>query len=307
MQVSSHRFFPSAPSALPSRVASAQKPSDSGRSDSVELGRGVSEWTPPVSLAKLAPAQETQNSGDQVLEKMRPYIKNVFVVSPAVEGAPPVLGGQGEENRVDLPQHLKEVPSNRWVITPKIEASHAQYLAERSNDELRSGNDELKNFVAPLLAERYGSQEGAVAVELGPATNTDIAKSFQGKDNLYFGLDVSRPFLERARELTNEPGYKLNDAYQVLGDTYQMPFQDDVADVVCVSCHPPFVSATAADKIRAFAEVKRVLKPSGEFALFPWDPEKAQPEVHEYINREFDVVNSHSQHAGRELVILRAK
>lgn len=292
---------------LPAQTLPAREPSSPGLEDVCEFGNLRPQASPELSLKQFARTPAQKGSTDEVLQKMRPYIKDVFVVADASGSAPPVLGGKGVENSVELPRELREVPSKRWVITPQIEASHQNLLAEKSNDELRSENREIKSFIAPILAERYRGMSGSVSVELGPATNTDIAKSLKTEDSLYFGMDVSRPFLERARELVNEPGHKIENAYQVLGDTYQMPFQDDIADIVCVSCHPPFVSATPADKIRAFAEVKRVLKPEGEFALFPWDPSKVQPEVADYIQKEFELVGSHSQHAGRELVFLRAR
>lgn len=307
MQISFPRFQPVQRQNVPVGARSTQEPSARSIEDVCEFGRLQVSEPLDLPIRSFARPQIGKGSNEELLQKMRPYIKDVFVVTAATGTAPPVLGGRGEENGVELPQSLKEIPSKRWVITPQIEASHQNLLEQRSNDELRSGNEEIKSFIAPILAERYQGKAGSVAVELGPATNTDIAKSLQSEDSLYFGMDVSRPFLERARELVNEPGHELENAYQVLGDTYRMPFQDDIADIVCVSCHPPFVSATPADKIRAFAEVKRVLKPNGEFALFPWDPTKVGQEVKEYLGKEFDLVESHSQYPGRELVFLRAR
>jgi SAM-dependent methyltransferase len=266
----------------------------------------------------ISPGQRLRDSGRSnsvmsdstaaLLQRMKPYLKDVHVVLPPKGDAPAVLGGSGVENSVSIPQHLKSIPTGRWVVTPEIESFHASNLAESSNEQLRNEDQELKRFVAPILAQRYGHTEGNVAVELGPATSTDLARSLQGGSgkNLYFGMDISKPLLDKARELTNEPGYKIADAYQVYGDTYRMPFQDDVADVVCVSCHPPFFSADSADKIRALAEVQRVLKPGGEFALFPWDANR-DPEAHKFLTAQFEVVARHSEMPDREMLILKAK
>lgn len=257
--------------------------------------------TPPTGLTRK-PFQPQQTP--ELLERMRPYLREVHVVSPAAQGAPPVLGGEGI-----APSQLPTLPSRRWVVTPEIEAAHRQQMEVTDNSTLRRQDQELKTFVVPILARRYGSEQNQVAVELGPADNTDLAGVLGQGNNLYFGMDLSKPLLEKNRELVNEPGYYIPEAYQVHGDTYQMPFRAGVADVVAVSCHPPFVSATADDQLTALSEVHRVLKPGGEFVLFPWREDRHDPRVNEFLSRNFELVESHSSHQGseRKLLILKAR
>lgn len=288
-------------------------PSSVNQKETLELSTGLnetlvqSEEIVNATLAEPVGREAEQDSTKALLAKMKPYIKGVHVVSAAKDGMPPILSGQGVENNVAIPEGLSALPGERWVMTPRIERAHERFLAKTTNAELRTQNFETKQYLGPFLSERYGDKTGQVIVELGPATNTDLAEAIGGEGNLYFGLDVSRPLMERSRELLNEPGFRLEDTYQVEGDTYRMPFEDDVADVLCVSCHPPFVSAEPADKIRALAEVKRVLKPGGEFALFPWNSEERHPEVKRFLSEEFELMETGSTMGNRDLLILKAK
>lgn len=257
--------------------------------------------TPPTGLTRVP--FKTQDT-PELLERMRPYLRDVHVVSPPTGGAPPILGGRGI-----APEQFSSLPSRRWVVTDRIEASHRERMGAADNQELRSADQELKGFVVPILQKRYGTAQEQVAIELGPADNTDLAGILGQGDNLFFGMDLSKPLLEKNRELVNEPGYYIPEAYQVQGDTYKMPFNDDVADVICVSCHPPFVSSTPADKMTALGEVHRVLKPGGEFVLFPWKDSRQEPEVEAFLHDKFEVVEEHVSHlaSDRKLLVLKAR
>lgn len=123
----------------------------------------------------------------------------------------------------------------------------------------------------------------------------------------YFATDLSLPLLERERDPVTEPGYQIANAGQVQGDTYALPYETGTADFVFTSCHPPVVSSSPADRIQAFGEVARVLKPGGEFILFPWDASAQHPAVAAFIDRNFERVDARTSPYGRQMVALRKR
>ncbi len=238
------------------------------------------------------------------LEELGGFIRDVYVVEP---GSPPILGGKPSEASVILPEELASIPSNRWEVTPEIERFHREHFGARSNEQLRQKEGfELTEVVGPFLAERYGEQKDLKVIELGASTSPAVATTLQKNFSHYFGLDASQPLLERNRDLITEPGFEVSRAYPVLGNTYNMPFTDDVADVVFTSCHPPFVSSSPGDMIQAFAEVHRVLKPGGEFLLFPSYPGEFEPAVNDWVENHFEVVATEARSSrDRQVVIYR--
>src|SRR5262249_33288574 len=49
-----------------------------------------------------------------------------------------------------------------------------------------------------------------------------------------------------------------------------LPIPADSLDLVIALCHNPVYEWDEAKRIRALAEVRRVLKPGGEYVIFPW-------------------------------------
>ncbi|MBI3924552.1 MAG: class I SAM-dependent methyltransferase [Armatimonadetes bacterium] len=243
--------------------------------------------------------------GEAVLAELRPFLREVRILQP---GQPPILGGTPSRENVPLPDGLAAIPSQRWTVTPRIEAFHRDRLSHQSNAELRQEEGvELLDFIGPLLARHFAGRAGMNVVELGPATSTTVPTALKDQLAHYFGMDLSVPFLERSRDLLTEEGYRIPSAYPVLGDTFHTPFEDGVADLVLTSCHPPFVSASPPDMLQAMAEVRRILKPGGEFWLFPWTPGEAHPAVEAWLNSHFELVETHASPLGddRQLLVLR--
>jgi ubiquinone/menaquinone biosynthesis C-methylase UbiE len=104
------------------------------------------------------------------------------------------------------------------------------------------------------------------------------------------GLDLSAEMLDQARRRTR-------DARFVQGSVYELPFADASFDVALntISCH------FYLEQVRAFAEIRRVLRPGGRFlcAAVAWRPLLFGPElagVAVYHPRE--VLEAHLRAAG---------
>lgn len=240
-----------------------------------------------------------------LLESMKPFLRDVHVVvPPGRHGEPPILAGSPP------PRDMKPFPSQRWTVTPRIEAMHRQRMETTSNEALRSEDShELQPFIGPILERRYGDRTGMAVLELGPATSTMVPMTLKDGGHQYFGMDLSLPLLEKQRDLVHEQGHTVDGALQVQGDTYGMPFQDATCDLVFTSCHPPFYSASPEDQVIALSEAARVLKTGGEFVLFPWYSEMKDDRIEDYLLRTFEVLERHPSpnEADRQLLVLRKR
>jgi len=270
--------------------------------DTVSLGG-------PRDAAPKRP-QPQPSTVEQLLRDMKPFIRDVHVVRPGADDAPPILGGSGVGAKVPLPEELAEFPSQRWVVTPEIEAFHREHYGGIPTAELRAEDQgELEPTAFPLLQRRYGDREGMTVVELGPATSSVVPRALGESLHRYFGTDLSVPLMDRQRDVLNEPGFQIAGAYQVQGDTYDLPYESGVADVLFTSCHPPFVSSSPGERIQAFGEAARVLKEGGEFVLFPWTGQGEHPAVKAFIDKHFEVVDRQVSFYGadRQMVVFRKK
>lgn len=239
-------------------------------------------------------------SCEELLEELEPFLREAYVVKPpGAPGQMPILSGAPSRSRPLLPEDLTPIPSSRWTVTPRIEAAHRHNV---ESGQVTGDNSELTGFIKPLLESRYAHRRDMNVVELGPATSTVVPTVLKDKTARHFAMELSVPYLEYQRGLV--PG-----AIPVLGNTFEMPFNDGVADLVFVSCHPPFVSASPADQIQALAEVERVLAPEGEFVLFPWYADEKDPRVNDWLDQRFEVLERATapMGGGRELLVLKKR
>jgi len=84
-------------------------------------------------------------------------------------------------------------------------------------------------------------------------------------DAIVVGIDLERPLVERARERARRLGLSGRVTFEVV-DGRSLPFEDDSLDLV--------LSAGAftqtADKLTAFRECLRTLRPGGSIRLYDW-------------------------------------
>ena len=77
------------------------------------------------------------------------------------------------------------------------------------------------------------------------------------------GVDLSAPFVEAARYLTERTGQTGQVSFKI-GSALELPFDDGSFDVVLLQ----HVAMNIADRARLYREILRVLRPGGRFATF---------------------------------------
>ena len=100
-------------------------------------------------------------------------------------------------------------------------------------------------------------------LDLGSGAGNDcfVARAIVGDTGKVTGLDMTEPMIAKARE--NCARLKFTNVDFVPGDIEDMPFDDNKFDVVISNC----VLNLVPDKIKAFDQIFRVLKPGGHFCV----------------------------------------
>lgn len=119
------------------------------------------------------------------------------------------------------------------------------------------------NLGCGLPTEYAGIKKGDTVIDLGSGAGNDvfIARAIVGDEGKVIGLDFTEEMIERANKNNEQLGYR-NVEFK-LGEIEQMPFEDNLADVVVSNC----VLNLVPDKKKAFAEIYRILKPGAHFCV----------------------------------------
>jgi SAM-dependent methyltransferase len=105
--------------------------------------------------------------------------------------------------------------------------------------------------------------KGDTIIDLGSGAGNDafVARSIVGENGKVLGLDFAGAMLTKARNNVKKLGFKNVEFMK--GDIEEMPFDDNLADVIVSNC----VLNLVPDKEKAFSEMHRVLKPGGHFCV----------------------------------------
>lgn len=106
-------------------------------------------------------------------------------------------------------------------------------------------------------------KKGNYVVDLGSGAGNDcfVARAETGESGKVVGIDFTPEMIEKARNNADKLGF--NNVEFRLGDIENIPLMSNVADVVVSNC----VMNLVPNKPKAFAEVQRILKPTGHFSI----------------------------------------
>ena len=114
-----------------------------------------------------------------------------------------------------------------------------------------------------IPTEAAGLKPGQTVLDLGSGAGNDVfvARKSVGETGMVIGVDMTPDMIKKARGNATRLGYGNVDFR--LGEIEALPVEAGTVDRVLSNC----VLNLVPDKRRAFAEINRVLKPSGRFAI----------------------------------------
>lgn len=114
-----------------------------------------------------------------------------------------------------------------------------------------------------LPTEHAGIKKGDHVLDLGSGAGNDcfVARTLVGEEGHVTGIDFTDAMLEKAAANLEKTGFKNIDF--IKGDIEDMPLPENTFDVVISNC----VLNLVPEKVKAFSEIHRVLKPGGHFCI----------------------------------------
>jgi len=104
---------------------------------------------------------------------------------------------------------------------------------------------------------------GQTVLDLGAGAGNDgfVARTLTGETGQVIGIDITPAMVQKANNNVRKLGY--SNIEFILGEIENMPLEASSVDVVISNC----VLNLVPDKLQAFREIHRVLKPAGHFSI----------------------------------------
>ncbi|KAA3639832.1 MAG: methyltransferase domain-containing protein [Bacteroidetes bacterium] len=114
-----------------------------------------------------------------------------------------------------------------------------------------------------LPTEYAKIKKGDTVVDLGSGAGNDcfVARAETGAEGRVIGVDMTETMVDKARENAKKVGF--DNVEFILGELESNPLPDNTADVAVSNC----VFNLVPDKLKAFQETYRILKPGGHFSI----------------------------------------
>ena len=111
--------------------------------------------------------------------------------------------------------------------------------------------------------EFAGIRKGNTVVDLGSGAGNDVfvSRAIVGNNGRVIGVDFTEEMIEKANKNNIKLGFD-NVEFR-FGEIENIPLEENIADVVISNC----VLNLVPDKSKAFAEIYRILNPSGHFCV----------------------------------------
>ena len=140
------------------------------------------------------------------------------------------------------------------------EPAHRLRLMGYSNQEIASvPESSLVGLGCGNPTALAGLKEGETVLDIGSGAGLDafLAARKVGHKGKVIGVDVTTEMVERAKRSALEGGYQNVEFRR--GEMESLPLDDESVDVIISNC----VMNHAPDKVAAFREARRVLRPNG--------------------------------------------
>lgn len=133
-----------------------------------------------------------------------------------------------------------------------------------SYDHLKGYNPDADLGLGCGIPTEYaGIKTGDTVIDLGSGAGNDcfVVRELVGESGHVIGIDFTEEMIQKAR--VNAEKLRFNNVEFRQGDIEKMPVTANKADVVISNC----VLNLVPDKVQAFREIYRVLKPGGHFSV----------------------------------------